>query len=130
MTGQTEASAPSPVITCGQITGQSAAAAVFPGIAHGATLPAEGRQGGGGVMVWISGPRKGQPADRLSRGRRGLYLHDPPPGYHPPRPKMSLKDRQRIARQDWILEHVLAVILILSAAAVIVIISLIIATHQ
>ena len=81
-------------------------------------------------MVWISGPRKGQPADRRSRSRRGLYLHDPPPGYHPPRPKMSLKDRQRIARQDWILEHVLAVILILSAAAVIVIISLIIATHQ
>ena len=81
-------------------------------------------------MVWISGPRKGQPADRLSRGRRGLYLHDPPPGYHPPRPKMSLKDRQRMARQDWILEHVLAVILILSAAAVIVIISLIIATHH
>ena len=81
-------------------------------------------------MVWISGPRKGQPADRLDRGRRGLYLHDPPPGYHPPRPKMSLKDRQRRARQDRILEHVLAVILILSAAAVIVIISLIIATHQ
>jgi hypothetical protein len=43
---------------------------------------------------------------------------------------MSLKDRQRITRQDWILEHVLAVILILSAAAVIVIICLIIATHH
>ena len=47
MTGQTEASTPSPIITCGQITGQSAAAAVFPGIAHGATLPAEGRRGCG-----------------------------------------------------------------------------------
>jgi hypothetical protein len=43
---------------------------------------------------------------------------------------MTLKDRQRIARQDWILEHVLAVILVLSAAAVIVIIGLIIATHH
>jgi hypothetical protein len=43
---------------------------------------------------------------------------------------MTLKDRQRIARQDWILEHVLAVILIVSAAAVIVIIGLIVATHS
>ena len=81
-------------------------------------------------MVWISGPRRGQPADRLSRGRRGLYLHDPPPGYRPPQPRMTLKDRQRIARQDWILEHVLAVILVLSAAALILIICLIIATHH
>ena len=81
-------------------------------------------------MVWISGPRRGQPADRLRRGRRGLYLNDPPPGYHPPQPRVTLKDRQRIVRQDWILEHVLAVILILSAAAVIVIICLIIATHN
>jgi hypothetical protein len=43
---------------------------------------------------------------------------------------MTLQDRQRIARQDWILEHVLAVILILSAAALTVIICLIIATHH
>jgi len=42
---------------------------------------------------------------------------------------MTVKDRQRIARQDWILEHVLAVILILSATAFMVIICLIIATH-
>lgn len=80
-------------------------------------------------MVWISGPRKGRPADRLSRGRRGLYLHDPPPGYQPPHSKMPLKDRQRIARQDWILEHVLVVILIPSAAAVIVIICLMLTTR-
>jgi hypothetical protein len=43
---------------------------------------------------------------------------------------MTLKDRQRIARRDWILERVLAVILILSAAAVVVIICLMIATHH
>jgi hypothetical protein len=43
---------------------------------------------------------------------------------------MTVKDRQRIARQDWILEHVLAVILILSVAATIVIICLMIATHR
>ena len=76
-------------------------------------------------MVWIGGPR-GRGAGRT----KPLMLHDPPPGYHPPQPRMPLKDRQRIARQDWILEHVLAVILILSAAAVILIICLIIATHH
>lgn len=69
-------------------------------------------------MVWIGGPR---------RGRRGLYLHDPPPGYHRPRPRIPLKDRQRIARQDWILEHVLAVILTLVAAALLAIIVLMLA---
>jgi hypothetical protein len=77
-------------------------------------------------MVWIGGPRR-DPADRLGRGRRGLYLHDPPPGYRPPQSKMTLKDRQRIARRGWILEHVLTVILVLSAAAVILMICLIIA---
>jgi hypothetical protein len=38
-----------------------------------------------------------------------------------------LKDRQRITRQDWILEHVLAVILTLVAAALLVIIFLMLA---
>ena len=42
---------------------------------------------------------------------------------------MTLKDPQRTARRDWILEHVLSVILILSAAAVILMICLIIATR-
>jgi hypothetical protein len=35
-----------------------------------------------------------------------------------------------MARRDWILEHVLAVVLILSATAVILIICVIIATHH
>ena len=74
-------------------------------------------------MVWIGGPKR-DPEDHLGRGRRGLYLHDPPPGYDPPRPRLPSKERQRIARQDWILEHVLAVVLILLAAAVLVIILL------
>jgi hypothetical protein len=42
---------------------------------------------------------------------------------------MLLKDRQRIARRDWILEHVVAVILVACAAAVLVIFLVIIATH-
>ena len=50
-------------------------------------------------MVWIGGPRR-DPGDRLGRGRRGLYLHDPPPGYHPPPPRMSLKEQQRKMRQE------------------------------
>ncbi len=80
-------------------------------------------------MVWIGGPRR-DPGDRLGRGRRGLYLHDPPPGYHPPRLEISLKERQQKARQDWILEHILAVILISSAVAVAVIIVLMIAGYR
>jgi hypothetical protein len=81
-------------------------------------------------MVWLGGPRR-NPEDHLGRGARGIYLHDPPPGYRPPQPKMMpLKDQQRIARRDWILEHVLAVILIISAAAVFMIVCLIIATRS
>ena len=71
-------------------------------------------------MVYLGGPRI----------RRGIYLHDPPPGYRPPRPRIPLKERQREARQDWILMRVTTVILVLTAAAVLVIISLIIATHS
>jgi len=74
-------------------------------------------------MVWIGGPRRG--AGRT----KPLILHDPPPGYRPPRRRIPLKERQRIARRDWILEHVLAGVLILAAGAVVVIIVLMTATH-
>ncbi len=43
---------------------------------------------------------------------------------------MTLKDRQRKARRDWVLEHILAVILIPSAVAVAVIIVLMIAGYR
>src|SRR5215470_13941082 len=49
----------------------------------------------GGTMVWLGGPGKWWGSSRA----RGIYLHDPPPGYHPPRPEIPLKDRQRQARQ-------------------------------
>jgi hypothetical protein len=76
-------------------------------------------------MVWLGGPRR-----RSVRGLSGgLFLNDPPPGYQPPKSRKPLKDRQQIARQDWILEHVLAVILVGSAAAVLVVILVIVATH-
>jgi hypothetical protein len=78
-------------------------------------------------MVWLGGPRR---PGRFSRRPGGIYLHDPPPGYRPPRPRMPLKDRQRQAREDWILLRVLTVVLVLTAAAVLVIVSLIIATHS
>ena len=74
-------------------------------------------------MVYLGGPIDPR------RRRRGIYLHDPPPGYHPPRPRIPLKDRQRQAREDWILLRVLTVVLVLAVAAVLVSISLIIATH-
>ena len=43
---------------------------------------------------------------------------------------MPLKDRQRQAREDRILLRVTTVVLVLTAAAVLVIVSLIIATHS
>jgi hypothetical protein len=78
-------------------------------------------------MVWLGGPRGRRPG----RARpRGIYLHDPPPGYHPPRPEIPLQDRQRQARQDWVLMRVATVVLRLVAAAFMVIMFLIIATHS
>ena len=74
-------------------------------------------------MVWLGGPRPG----RYSR-RRGIYLHDPPPGYRPR--EIPSKDRQRMARQDWLLMRVATVVLVLVAAAFMVIMFLIIATHN
>jgi hypothetical protein len=73
-------------------------------------------------VVYLGGPAG-------PRRRQGIYLHDPPPGYHPPRPRIPLKDQQRQARQEWVLLRVATVVLVLTAAAVLVIISLIIATH-
>jgi hypothetical protein len=78
-------------------------------------------------MVWLGGPRR---SDSFGRGRRGIYLHDPPPGYHPPRTHIPQKDRQRQARQDWVLMRVATVVLILVAVAFIVIVFLVIATNS
>ena len=71
-------------------------------------------------MVYLGGPW---------RGKRGIYLHDPPPGYRPPRPRIPLKERQREAREDRVLMRVTTVILILTATAFLILILLIIATH-
>ncbi len=76
------------------------------------------------MMVWLGGPRRG--ASRT----KPLVLHDPPPGYRPPRPRLPLKDRQRKARQDWVLMRVTTVILVLAAAAIAVIIVLMIAGYH
>jgi hypothetical protein len=75
-------------------------------------------------MVWLGGPwGKG--------GRtRGIVLHDPPPGYRPPRPKIPLKERQREAREDWVLMRVATVVVVLAAAAVAVIFVLMIAGYH
>jgi hypothetical protein len=75
----------------------------------------------GGTMVWLGGPRRGG-------GRaKPIVLHDPPPGYRPPR--MPSKDRQRMAREDWVLMRVTTVVLVLAATAFMVFIFVIIATH-
>jgi hypothetical protein len=78
----------------------------------------------GGVMVYLGGPRKS-----WSGRAKPLVLHDPPPGYRPPRLRMPLKARQRQAREDRALMRVTTVILILAVAATVVIIAAIIATH-
>ena len=80
-------------------------------------------------MVWIGGPRR-DPGDRLGRGRRGLYLHDPPPGYRPAAPRMSFKQQQRTMRRDWVLEHILVVILLPSVVGIAVIIVLMVAGYS
>ncbi len=81
-------------------------------------------------MVWLTGPRRGR-----SRGnqpdlirQRGIYLHDAPPGYRPPR--MPAKERQREARQDYLLMRVATPVLVLLAAAFFAIIVAIIVTHS
>ena len=76
-------------------------------------------------MVWIGGPR-----GRRQGGVKSLVLHDPPPGYRRPRPRVPLRERQRKARQDWVLEHIFAVILIAAAAAVAVIIVLMLVGYR
>lgn len=63
------------------------------------------------------------------RGAFRPRLHDAPPGYRPPRPRTSPRERQRKAREDQILMRGATVILVPLAVAVLVLIVLIIATH-
>jgi hypothetical protein len=76
-------------------------------------------------MVYLGGPRR-----RGVTGPKGIYLHDAPPGYHPPRQETPPKDRQRKARQDWILMRATTVVLVLTGVAFMVIIFVLIATHS
>lgn len=78
-------------------------------------------------MVWLGGPRRSSP---WSGRTRGIYLHDPPPGYQPPRAREPLKDRQREAREDWILMRVVTMVLALVVVAFVVVMLVIIATHS
>lgn len=75
-------------------------------------------------MVWLGGPR------RQGGRTKGIVLHDPPPGYRPPRPRIPLKEQQRKARQDWVLMRVATVVVVLAAAAIAVIFILIIAGYR
>jgi hypothetical protein len=71
-------------------------------------------------MTWINGPDGGgmwsKPND----------LHDPPPGYHPPRMRQKVTPRQ--LRRAYILMRVATVVLILLVVAFMVIIGVMIAT--
>jgi hypothetical protein len=75
-------------------------------------------------MVWLGGPRR-----RGVTGPKGIYLHDPPPGYKPPRADIPLKDRQRKARDDYLLMRVVTVVVALLVVALVVMILVAVATH-
>ena len=73
-------------------------------------------------MVYLSGPRRG--AGRT----KPLILHDPPPGYRPPRrPSWYLLIKESQAR---VLVRITTVILVIAVAATAVIIALMIATYH
>jgi hypothetical protein len=76
-------------------------------------------------MVYLGGPR-----GRNGTRSRGIYLHDPPPGYHAPRPRTPLPSRRRQARQEWLLLRVTTVVLVLLVAAMAVFIALMIAGYH
>lgn len=74
-------------------------------------------------MVYLGGPRK----RRGAAGPKGIYLHDAPPGYRPPR--LPAKARLRQAHQDYLLMRVAAVALAIAAGAFAVAVLFYIATH-
>ncbi len=75
-------------------------------------------------MVWLGGPR--------GRGGRtkAIVLHDPPPGYRRPRLRIPLQDRQRKAREDYVLMRVATVVVVLAAAAIAVFFVLMMAGYR
>ena len=73
-------------------------------------------------MVYLGGPR-----GRNGTRSRGIYLHDPPPGYHRPRTKVPLRTRQRQAREERLLLRVTTVVLVPLVAALAVFFALMIA---
>lgn len=76
-------------------------------------------------MVWLGGPRR-----RSTRGLGGgLFLNDPPPGYRPPRLELPFKQRQRQAREEYILMRGATVILVGVVAALVVTFLVIIALN-
>ena len=72
------------------------------------------------MMVYLNGPSRG-----VSRAR----LHDPPPGYRPPKRRLPVKERRRKVRRDWILMRVTSVTLVLVVVAFVGVMLLIIATN-
>jgi hypothetical protein len=72
-------------------------------------------------MVYLGGPRR-----RRGRAGTGIYLHDPPPGYRPPRQRGI--SRQQL-RRDAVLLRVLIVVLVLIVLALIAMFGVFIALH-
>jgi len=77
-------------------------------------------------MVWLGGPRRR--SQEWIRGR-GIFLHDAPPGYRPPKRRVPVQERQREERQERTLLRVASVVLGLAAAAFVVTLLVFIAMH-
>lgn len=74
-------------------------------------------------MVYLGGPRR----RRGATGPKAIYLHDPPPGYQPPRMRSAARLRQ--AHQDWVLVRVATGALVIAAGVFVVTMLVYIATH-
>jgi hypothetical protein len=75
-------------------------------------------------MVYLGGPRR----RRGAAGPKTIYLHDPPPGYRPPR--LPARARLRQAHQDWVLMRVATLVLILAAGVFVASMFVFIARHS
>jgi hypothetical protein len=74
----------------------------------------------GGRMVYLGGPSG-------PRRRRGLYLHDPPPGYRPPKQRIPEEEQRRRVGRDRVLIQAATVVLVITATAFLALIIVLIA---
>jgi hypothetical protein len=70
-------------------------------------------------MVWLSGWR--------ANGVRPIVLHDPPPGYRPPKQRIPEEEQRRRVGRDRVLIQAATVVLVITATAFLALIIVLIA---